>query len=368
MRRLRAMIVKEMWASLRDPKARLTLIMPALLQLFIFSHATTLDVKNVDLVVLDRSGGAAATELLGRIGGSPVFRSIRHVDSPDAMRHAIDDQDALAAIVIDPDFDRNLAAGKPASIGVVLDGRRSNSAQIVSSYIGRIASGMGAEMVPVQGGGAMAEGIVLTHWYNPSLDFIWFTLPSLIAIITMVNATAVTSQGVAREREMGTFDQLMVSPLRVHEIIIGKVVPPFLISLLNATLFLILAPLVFGVPFVGSLILFYLGLTFYTLALVGIGLFVSVLCGTQQQAFLGSFLITIPLVMLSGYASPVENMPEWLQWFSHINPVRYFLVIVQGVFLKAMPAAAVFHQLWPLILIATVTLGASAWLFRARME
>lgn len=367
MRRLRAMIVKEIWAALRDPKQRLILIMPALMQLFIFSYSTTLDVTNVDIGVLDRSGGVQATELMTRIAGSPTFRSVQRLESPEALRRAIDNQDVIAAIVIDPDFDRLVEAGRPASIGMVLDGRKSNSAQIVSAYVSRIAGGMGADLAPRAGVG-MGEGTVVTHWYNPSLDFVWFTLPSLIAIITMVGAVAVTSQSIARERELGTFDQLMVSPLRIHEIVIGKAVPPFLIGMFNATMFLVLAPLVFGVPFTGSLILFYLGLSFYTLALVGIGLFVSVLCGTQQQAFLGSFLATVPLIMLSGYASPVENMPGWMQIISYADPVRYFLVIVQGVFLKAMPAGAVFQQLWPLILIACVTLGASAWLFRARME
>lgn len=365
MRRLRAMIAKEMWAALRDPKARLTLIMPALMQLFIFSYSTTLDVTNVSIGVLDRSGGVHATELVSRIAGSPVFTSVTRLDSAAALRAAIDDQDIIGAIVIDPDFDRLLDQRRPATVGMVLDGRKSNAAQIVAGYVSRIAGEVGADLMPRT---AAMGATAVTHWYNPALDFVWFTLPSLVAIVTMVGAVAVTSQAVARERELGTFDQLMVSPLRIHEILIGKIVPPFLIGLFNATLFLILAQIVFGVPFTGSVILFYLGLSFYTLSLVGVGLFVSALCATQQQAFLGSFLVTTPLIMLSGYASPVENMPGWMQVISYANPVRYFLVIVQGLFLKAMPASAVFHQLWPLILITAVTLGVSAWLFRARME
>ncbi|CAN5328026.1 ABC transporter permease [soil metagenome] len=365
MRRLRAMIVKEIWAALRDPKARLTLIMPALLQLFIFSYSTTLDVSNVAIGVLDRSGGAHATELVSRVAGSPVFKSVIRLDSPAALRRAIDDQDIIGAIVLDPDFDRLLDQRRPATVGMVLDGRKSNAAQIVSGYVSRIAVEVGGDLMPRR----MRMGATaVTHWYNPSLDFVWFTLPSLIAIITMVGAVAVTSQTVARERELGTFDQLMVSPLRIHEILIGKTVPPFLIGLFNATLFLVLAQVVFGVPFTGSVLLFYLGLSFYTLSLVGVGLFVSSVCATQQQAFLGSFLVTTPLIMLSGYASPVENMPGWMQILSYGDPVRYFLVIVQGLFLKAMPASGVFHQLWPLVLISAVTLGVSAWLFRVRME
>lgn len=367
MGRLWAMIVKELWAALRDPKARVTLVAPALMQLFIFSYATTLDVRNVDVGVLDRSGGVHARELAQRIGGSPTFRSVVRLDSAAALRAAIDDQRVIAAVVIDPDFDRKVDRREPATVGLVLDGRKSNAAQIVGGYISRIAGDMGAETMPGRMAGRMGETVV-THWYNPSLDYVWFTIPSLVAIITMIGGVAVTSQTVARERELGTFDQLMVSPLRVHEILIGKMVPPFLIALFNASLFLVLGQVLFGVPFTGSVLLFYLGLSVYALALIGIGLFVSALCNTQQQAFLGSFLLVLPLVVLSGYASPIENMPEWMQWITYANPVRYFLIISWGLFLKAMPASAVFAQLWPLVLIAAVTLGVAAWLFRARME
>lgn len=366
MRRIGAMIVKEMWAVLRDPKSRIVLVVPPLLQLFIFTFATTLDVRNVDVGVLDRSGGAHATEFVSRIAGSPNFREVRRLASTEQLAQAIDGQEVIAAIVIDGDFDRRVEQGQPATIGVVLDGRRSNAAQIVSGYISQIAGGFGADLLPRTA--AAPGGSIVTNWYNPSLDFMWFTLPSLVAIIVSVAGLSITSQTVARERELGTFDQLMVSPLRVHEILIGKMVPPVIIGALNATIYLVAARLVFGVPFTGSVLLFYLSLLLYLLALVGVGMLVSAASKTQQQAFLGSFVATTPLILLSGYASPIENMPDWMQLITYANPARYFLAIVQGLFLKAMPAAAVFHQLWPLAIIAVATLGASAWLFRARME
>jgi ABC-2 type transport system permease protein len=367
LRRLWAMIVKEMWAVLRDPQARLVLFVPPLMQLFIFTYATTLDVKNVDIGILDRSSGAHSVELVQRLAGSPNFRHIERLATPKDLKAAIDNQKVIAAIVIDEDFDRQLTRGKSATIGLVLDGRRSNAAQIVAGYVTSIAGGMGAELAPAQLRGA-AGGSVVTNWYNPALDYIWFTLPSLVAIITSVAGLAITSQSVARERELGTFDQLMVSPLRVHEILIGKMVPPFIIGMINGSVYLVVAPLVFGVPFTGSLLLFWLSLGMYLLALIGLGMLVSAASQTQQQAFLGVFLVTTPLILLSGYASPIDNMPDWLQTITYLDPARYFLVIVQGLFLKAMPASAVFHQLWPLALIACVTLSASAWLFRARME
>lgn len=367
LRRLVAMIVKEMWAVLRDPKSRIVLFVPPLMQLFIFTFATTLDVKNVDVAILDRSSGVHSTEIVSRIAGSPNFREIVPLRSPHELHEAIDNQKVIAALVIDEDFDRRVAAGKPATVGVVLDGRRSNAAQIVNGYLTQIVAGVGTDTV-MRPDPRTPPGSVVTNWYNPSLDYIWFTLPSLVAIITSVAGLAITSQSVARERELGTFDQLMVSPLRVHEILIGKMVPPFIIGMINGSLYLIIAPLVFGVPFTGSLLLFFLSLAMYMLALIGLGMLVSAIAKTQQQAFLGVFLITTPLILLSGYASPIDNMPGWLQIVTYLDPARYFLVIVQGLFLKAMPAAAVFHQLWPLALIACATLSASAWLFRARME
>ena len=367
LRRLHAMIVKEMWAVLRDPKSRIVLFIPPLMQLFIFSFATTLDVKNVDIAIFDRSAGVHSAEIVSRIAGSPNFRKIVPLRSPHELRDAIDNQRVIAALVIDEDFDRRITAGKPATMGVILDGRRSNAAQIVNGYLTQIVGSVGADLDPRPGPQA-PPGSVITNWYNPSLDYIWFTLPSLVAIITSVAGLAITSQAVARERELGTFDQLMVSPLRIHEILIGKMVPPFIIGMINGSLYLIIAPLVFGVPFTGSLLLFFLSLAMYMLALIGMGMLVSAMAKTQQQAFLGVFLITTPLILLSGYASPIDNMPGWLQIVTYLDPARYFLVIVQGLFLKAMPAAAVFHQLWPLVLIACATLAASAWLFRARME
>ncbi|MGK6320665.1 ABC transporter permease [Sphingomonas sp. DT-204] len=365
LRRLGAMIVKEMWAVLRDPRSRIVLVVPPLIQLFIFTFATTLDVKNVDIGVLNRATGVHSSEFVSRVAGSPNFRKVLPLWSSDELADAIDRQEVIAAVVIDEDFDRAVDAGRPATIGVVLDGRRSNAAQIVSGYLSQIAGGVGADLMPRA---SASPGSVVTNWYNPSLDYIWFTLPSLVAIIVSVSGLAVTSQSVARERELGTFDQLMVSPLRVHEILIGKMVPPFLLGMFNGSIYLVIAPLVFGVPFLGSLTLFFLSLSVYLLALIGVGMLVSAASATQQQAFLGVFLAITPLILLSGYASPIDNMPDWLQVVTYADPARYFLVIVQGLFLKAMPAEAVFHQLWPLAIIACVTLTAAAWLFRARME
>ncbi|WP_380872049.1 membrane protein [Sphingomonas sp. DBB INV C78] len=364
--RLWAMIVKELWAVLRDPHARLVLVVPPLLQLFVFGFATTLEVKNVDVALYDRDGGVWAQEFTMRLAGSPNIRSIVPIHSPAELRDAIDNRKVIAAVAIDDRFSTDIAAGRPGTIQVILDGRRSNASQIVASYLGRIANDLGATIRPQM---AKAAGrSITTHWFNPNLDYLWFTMPSLIVIIGAVSAMSVTAQSVARERELGTFDQLMVSPLRLHEILIGKMVPPFLIGLANAILYTLLIPTLFGVPLTGSVPLFYIALSFYLLSLIGVGMLISSLSQTQQQAFLGMFLTTVPAILLSGYASPIDNMPGWLQVIAQLNPPKHFLIVSEGVFLKAMPARDILANTWPLMAIAAVTLTAATLLFRARME
>ena len=364
--RLRAMIVKEFWALLRDRRGRIVLFVPPLMQLFVFGFAATLEVKNFDVGVLDMSGGRAAIELTSHLAGSPDVRRVVRLGSMDEVRAAIDNREVIAALVLQPDFDGIIARGGTGTAGVILDGRRSNAAQIVSGYLQHIAASTGAVLRPEL---RQPPGESITvNWFNPNLTYMWFTLPGLIVIIGVVSGISVTAQSVARERELGSFDQLMVSPLRVPEILAGKMVPPVVVGLINGTIYLLAARLVLGVPFTGSVPLFYLSLLMFLIALVGVGMFISAASSTQQQAFLGAFLVAVPLILLSGYASPVDNMPGWLQTISLANPARWFLELAVGLFLKAMPAREVFARIVPLMLIAVVTLSLGAWLFRARME
>jgi ABC-2 type transport system permease protein len=251
-------------------------------------------------------------------------------------------------------------------VQILLDGRRSNASQIVSAYLGQIV-----DRFSLEGAGPRRTPLPLVaarNWFNPNLEFTWFTVPGLIAIIALLVGLIVTALSVARERELGTFDQLMVSPLRTHEVLIGKLLPPMIIGTVHVTLYILAARLIFQVPFRGSLPLLYLSAEIYLAAVVGIGLFISSMCATQQQAILGAFLFITPAILLSGFATPIENMPSWLQPITLINPLRYFLVIVRGVFLKALPASEIARNALPLLGIAAVTLTSAAWLFRRRME
>jgi len=368
MGRILALVVKELLALLRDPKGRMVLIGPPVLQLFIFSYAATLEVSNVRIGLLDRDNGAWSAELLQRLEASDTFAEIVPVDGVQAIDRLIDQRRVIAVLHVGPTFSRDLMAGSDAAVQLLLDGRRSNAAQIVDGYVRRLLADLNRDARARAGLPAVPDDpLVVRHWFNPTLEYQWFTVPSLLAMLTMLMGLIVTSLSVARERELGTFDQLLVSPLTPAQILAGKSLPPLLVGLFHGTLFLLAAIFIFRVPFTGSLALLYGSLVVYLAAVIGIGLFISSLCATQQQAILGSFLFAAPAVLLSGFATPVENMPEWLQTATLINPLRHFLVIVKGLFLKDMPLETVAASVLPLALIALVTLGTAAWLFRRRL-
>jgi ABC-2 type transport system permease protein len=364
--RLYAIIVKEMWALLRDPRSRITLIVPPVVQLFVFGFATTLEIRNFDIGVYDRDGSLWSQEFEQRLGGSPDVHRVVSLHSLAAVRAAIDNEDVIAVVMFDEQFSRDVAAGRPAVIQAVLDGRRSNAAQIVAGYLTEIAAGMGVQ-ISRSTDNDLSQSVV-TNWYNPNLDYLWFAMPGLMVLISVVSGLGTTAQAVARERELGTFDQLMVSPLRVHEILIGKMVPPLLFGLVNATVYLLVIAFLFRVPVTGSLPVYYLATVFYLLSLIGVGMLVSTISQTQQQAFLGSFLVTVPAILLSGYASPIDNMPHWLRVIAAGNPCKHFFIISEGVFLKSMSGADILQNTWPLAIIAAITLAAASLLFRSRME
>ncbi|RCS25717.1 ABC transporter permease [Phyllobacterium salinisoli] len=366
--RLKALIIKELLAILRDPKSRLILIGPPIIQLVVFSYAATLEVKNVDIMVLNRDAGSWGQELTEQIAGAPTFRSITHTEDPATAREAIDRQRVIAAVQIGPSFSRDVEAGRPAEIQIILDGRRSNASQIVAGYLNQIVASVAADTSAGKQASPAEISVVARNWFNPNLIFQWFMVPNLIASIALLIGLIVTALSIARERELGTFDQLMVSPLRTHEILIGKLTPPMMIGMFHMTIYILAAVFLFGVPLRGSLLLLYGSAIVYLAAVVGLGLFISALSMTQQQAILGAFLFMVPAMLLSGFATPIENMPGWLQPVTLVNPLRYFLVIVKGVFLRDIPASEVLANTIPLALIAIVTLTAASWLFRRRLE
>jgi ABC-2 type transport system permease protein len=366
MHRILTLVIKELQALLRDPQGRVLLVAPVVLQLAIFSFAATLEVKNNTLAVFNEDAGAESAELLQRLARAKAFTEVLYVHSENELRQTIDEQRALLVLRFPVDFSRAVVAGRPASVQAILDGRRSNSAQIALGYIRQILLVYLGERTGGPPPVTFSE-LNVRHWFNPNLDYVRHIIPSLVAIITTISTLVVTALSVAREREQGTFDQLLVSPLTPGMIILGKTVPALLIATFQATLIVLAGVFIFGIPFRGAAVLLYGAMLFYILAVAGFGLLISSICSTQQQAFLGAFSFIMPGVLLSGFPSPVENMPQWLQWIDWLNPLRHFIVIVKGVFLKDAGPAVLFQSLWPLLVIAVLTLSSANWMFRRRI-
>lgn len=373
--RIFRLVIKEFLAVWRDPKSRFVLLFPPLLQMFVFGLAATQEIKNVRIGLYDEDRSPASRDLLARFTAArATFSEVRSIESLDEARAALDAQRVLLVVHVGPTFSRDLGARRPAPVQVLLDGRKANSASVVSGYASSIVQQFAAEW-PGPGGRVAprslpdpASALVTRAWFNPNLTALWSTAPALIGIVTAVVSLLVTALSIARERELGTFEQLLVSPLRPTEILIGKTAPAFLVGLLESTGMLLITRFIFAVPVVGSLVVFYLAIVVYLAAVIGIGLFISSLAKTQQQAILGAFMFMVPAVLLSGFATPVENIPPWLRWVAYGDPLRYILLVIKGTFLEELSLGESLANVWPMVLIAAGTLTAAEWLFRSRLE
>lgn len=365
--RILMLVYKEILAVWRDKKSRVVLVIPPLVQLLIFAFAATLDVQNVTVGILNLDNGKQGFELVQRFAGAPTIKKVVFLKSNNEIRPFLDNQQGVMVLSIDEQFSRNLEAGKTANLLVALDGRKSNTAQIVAGYASAIIQQFNHDFAAKAALPLQNTVLVGRNWFNPNLIYYWFNVPSLSGILTMMIGLIVTALSVAREREMGTFDQLLVSPLLPVEVMIGKIVPAIILGMAEGTIIIMAGIFLFKIPFVGSLPLLYLGMFVFICSIVGIGLFISSLCNTQQQAILGTYIFMSPAVLLSGFATPIESMPDWLQILTYANPLRYYLVIAKGVFLKAMPLSMVLMNIWPMILMAIINLTAATWLFRKRL-
>ncbi len=352
---------------LQDSRSRISIILPPLIQLFVFSFAATLDIKDATIGVINRDNGEHAFELIERLEGTPLFKKIHHLPAKEEVGPFLDRQKGFAVLSFDEQFSRNLDAGKPAAVQLLCDGRKSNTTQILSGYVAQIVEQYNEDYAAKAGIAQQNTVLEPRNWFNPNLIFLWYNIPCLVGTLSMLACLVVTSQSIARERELGTFDQLLVSPLTPLEIVIGKIVPGILIGVFEGLLMWGLGTTLLGVPFTGSFLLFLLSLTVFVAAISGMGLFISSLCSTQQQAMLGTFVFMLPTVLLSGFATPIENMPEWLQPITLMSPLRYMLVVSKGLFLKDIAYPIVFYQLWPMLLIAFCSLSIAGLFFRRQI-
>lgn len=364
--RILALIVKEFLALLRDPRSRAVTFVPPLIQLVVFGYAASYDLNRVPFALYDRDGGGAARELAADFSGSPSFELVRRVKHDAEVAPLIDNRDVVMVLQIEPRFQAKLLAGESAQVQILLDGRNSNTAQIAANYAGAIVADFNQRWMAQHGDAGPPTYLVTRAWFNPNLESRWFFIPGVVGLLTLVVTMVVTALSVAREREHGTFDQLLVTPLRPWEILIGKAAPAFVIGVLEASVVIAVGRYWFDVPLIGALSTLYVGIVLFVLAAIGIGLMISSLAVTLQQAVLGAFIFLVPAIILSGFATPIANMPTVVQWLTYVDPLRYFLIVLRGVFLEGASLGVLTHQLWPMALIAVLTLSAAAALFRGR--
>ena len=369
MSRVRSLIWKELIAVLKDPKVRISILLPPIIQLCIFTFAATLDVKNVSIGILNRDSGEQGFELVECFYGSPIFSyNVQFLEGVEQIGPFMDHQKGLMVLSIDEQFSRDLDAGKPATVQLIFDGRKTNTAQIVAGYANQIINDFNNNLTAKNE--EFIQNVHLTSrvWFNPNTLYVWYNIPCLVAILAMLTCLVVTTQSVARERELGTFDQLLVSPLIPSEILIGKIIPGIIIGLVEGLLMVAIGVLFLGVPFTGSFSLYFFSLLIFVSSISGIGLFISSISATQQQAMLGTFIFMMPSVLLSGYATPIENMPTWLQPVTCLIPLKYMLIISKGIFLKAMPARMVLENVGYLLIIGLFNTVGAGLFFRRRLQ
>lgn len=363
LRKVLALIKKEFITIWNDPKTKGIIIGLPIMQLLIFSNAVTMEVKNIDVTVLDRSKSVESRELLSRFENSPRFRNFYYADNEKEFKKNLDIQKVQIGIYINNDFAKDIKNNR-GEVLIIADGRQTNSASIASGYASSIVSGYGGELSKNKGASINIE---VRNRYNPNLEYKWFILTVIVAMLSLVTTLILTSLSISRERELGTFDQLIVSPLSSFEILIGKSIPPLVIAMILTLIMTLTVVIFFKLPFVGSLILFLVSIFISLLAITGVGLFISSVCNTQQQAIISVMIFMMPAVLLSGFISPIEDMPLFLQYLTYLNPVRFFMVLSKGIILKGMGLDAVIQNLIPLIIIATLTLTLAARTFKRKL-
>jgi ABC-2 type transport system permease protein len=349
--RLKQMLIKEFIQVFRDKRTRFVLLGPPVIQMLVFGYAATFEIHHVSTVVLDLDHTQESRDLVSRFVSSPFFDVQRQLTDAQQLRDLIDRGDAAVGLRINAGFAQSLRAGETAPLQVIVDATNSNTALIASGYINQIALGFATHYqqdhihrVSPQ----MVERIPSVElqqrpWYNPDLRSQWFFIPGIVGSLTLVLVVNLTAFAVVREREIGTLEQIMVTPIRPFEFILGKTLPFFLIGLFDVSLIAVVGTLWFQVPFRGHIAVLFMGAILFLLCMLAVGLLISTVSSTQQQAMVTAFFFIMPAITFSGFGFPISTMPQWLQYLTYLSPLRYFLVVLRGTYLKGVGL----DILWP---------------------
>ncbi|MBA4418771.1 MAG: ABC transporter permease [Syntrophus sp. (in: bacteria)] len=366
--RIRHLIIKEFIQAFRDNRTVFLLFVTPLIQLFLFGYVATFDVNSISTAFYDLDRSYESRELARRLESSGYFAIKYRPESQQEIQDLVDRGHVLCAIQINRGFAKDLKRGTPTQIQVIVDGTDSNTAMIAMGYVNTVIAGYGKERMNSLIRAKLSKIEFRTRvWYNPDLKSRNYMVPGVIAVIIMLTCLLVTSMSVVRERELGTMEQIMVTPIRPIELMLGKTIPSAIIGFFDMSLVTVVGVFWFDVPIKGAFLFLFLCTAVYLLPILGIGLFISTISKTQQQAIMATFFFFQPSILLSGFATPIENMPDIFQYVTYLNPLRYFLVIVRGIFLKGVGINVLWPEVLALFVLGVTILILSALRFKKRM-
>lgn len=366
--RILTILRKEFRSVLRDPRMRVVIIGVPIIQTLIFGYAVTLDVRHVQLAVIDHDGTPASRALVARFTGSAYFDAVAFTTDDDAARALVDAGRASAILQINAGYADQLRAGRPTPVQLIVDGSDSNTARFVVNYGAQIAAAANGALLLEQAERRAGRTLAIGHvdlqpraWFNADLESRNYYVPGIIAMLVMLIGLMLTSMAIVREKEAGTIEQIMVTPIQPVEFILGKCAPFVVIGFLNTALVAGIGLFWFDIPLRGSFALLLLGTALFLLSTLGVGLFISTVSQTQQQAMMTTFFFFFPAMLFSGFIFPITNMPVAIQWLTLLDPLRYILVIIRGVFLKGVG----FDVLWTQF-AALLVLGVGVMIFAVK--
>jgi drug efflux transport system permease protein len=374
--RIRQMLLKEFRQTLRDPRTRFVLFAPPIIQMMVFGYAATLEVKHVQFAVLDRDNTQESREFVSRLTASRYFDLMLRAQRPEELRQGIDRGDFLLAIQIDSGFAQDLRGSKGAQVQVIVDSTNSNTALVGLGYVNEISAQFAQQYQRDRIRRTNPQLMsIIPHvdleerpWFNEGFDSRWFFVPGVIGNLMLVMVMNLTAFAVVREREIGTLEQIMVTPIRRWEFILGKTLPFFLIGVFDAGLISLVGTLWFGVPFRGSVWTLASSTMIFLLSSLGVGLFISTISANQQQAMVSAFFFIMPATTLSGFGTPISSMPPWFQKLTYLDPLRYFMIVLRSVYLKGVGYEVLWPQVAAMGAFAVVLLGISILRFHKSLE
>jgi ABC-2 type transport system permease protein len=373
LRRIVTILVKEFQELIRDNKMRATVLVAPLIQILIFGYAATYDISEIPTAVLDRGNSTLSRRLVNQLESSGYFKIRFRLQSPAQIDTAMANGSVWCAIDIPADFGEQIANGKQAALGVSIDAVNSNSATITAGYLSGAIARLNDELIRERAALLSATPMLTASvenrvriLYNPDLESRNFNVPAIIVQILVVVTLLLTSMAIVKEKEFGTMEQLAVTPIRSSELIIGKALPYAFIGMVDITLICAVAVFYFKVPLLGSLTLLFATSLVFMMSTLAVGLLISIVSKTQQQAMMTSFFFMMPAILLSGFAFPIENMPASIQYLTYLDPLRYFVVIIRAIFLKGATTIQLVDQIVPLAALGLGTLALSTIWFRKR--